>query len=92
MVTLYSRPRRSERALAQRAAETVVLLDPDSGQYYALDEVGAMVWELCDGSRDLGEIAALVCEEYDASLATAEADVVELVADLASAELIECHA
>ena len=92
MVTLQSRPRRRERVLAQRAAETVVVLDPDSGHYFSLDDVGALVWELCDGTRDLGQIAALVCEEYDAALATAESDVLELAAELSSVELIDCDA
>ena len=89
MRTSNGRPCRSERALSQRAGDTVVLLDPDSGEYYALEDIGALVWELCDGSRDIAEIAAVVCESYDAPTETVEPDVRELLAELGAARLID---
>ena len=39
-----------------------------SGEYFTLDEVGGRVWELCDGTRSIDEIATIVTEEYDAPL------------------------
>jgi hypothetical protein len=81
-------PRRGGQVLCQRVAETVVLLDPVSGSYFSLDDVGAHIWELCDGSHDVGEIAASVCSVYAASPEIVRTDVVELLAELAAEGLL----
>ena len=79
---------RSERILAQQTADTVVLLDPDSGQYFTLDEVGARVWELSDGTRNVGQMVEILRGEYDAPASTIHADVLELVTELADERLV----
>ena len=79
---------RSERILAQQAADTVVLLDPDSGQYFTLDDVGARVWELSDGTRSVSQLVEILCAEYDAPASTIHADVLELLAELADERLV----
>jgi hypothetical protein len=87
---LESRPRRRERVLARPGpdTETVILLDPDTGQYYTLDDVGSRVWELCDGGRSVEEIAAVITSEYEAPAKTIAADVQELLAELAGEKLV----
>jgi pyrroloquinoline quinone biosynthesis protein D len=75
--------------LSQHAGDTTVLLDPDGGEYFALDAVGCRVWELCDGSRSLEEIADVLAEEYDAPRDEIMTDVSALVAELDAATLIE---
>ena len=60
----YLKP--AERTLTQQVSGTVVLLNPDNGEYYALDEVGSRVWELCDGVRSLADVVSVICGEYDA--------------------------
>jgi hypothetical protein len=52
-----SRPRRLPEVLAQTAGDTVILLTPDSGEYFTLNEVGGRIWELSDGSRSIAGIA-----------------------------------
>ena len=49
----------------QKIAGRWVLLDIKSGQYYALDGVAGRIWQLCDGSRDIRQIAAGLLDEYD---------------------------
>ena len=49
---LEGRVRRQDGVLAQEAHGQTVLLRLEDGGYYALDEVGAMIWELCDGGRE----------------------------------------
>jgi hypothetical protein len=65
-----------------------VLLDPASGLYYSLDEVGSQIWELCDGSRLTSEVVAAIQQEYDAAAETIEADVLALLAELADERLV----
>jgi hypothetical protein len=87
-MSLRTRLHRRQHILKQEAAGTVVLLDVEDGRYFALDEVGGRVWDLCDGNRTVSEIAALIGEEYDAPAETIERDLAELMSDLANEELV----
>jgi coenzyme PQQ biosynthesis protein PqqD len=88
MSTLNGRPRRREGVLAQEAQGQTVLLRLDDGSYYALDEVGATIWELCDGRRSLEEVIAALCAEFDAPEATVRADVLDFVSELQRERLL----
>lgn len=88
MIGLDSRPRRNEPILAKQVKDDLILLDPRNGEYYTLDEVGGRIWALCDGERTVSDIAAIISQEYDAPAETIEADVVELLRDLANGQLV----
>ena len=88
MIGMEHRLRQAEHVLAQRATETTVLLKLRDGQYYTLNEVGGRVWELCDGTRCVADVVAILCQEYDVPPATIEADVVELMQELAHEQLV----
>jgi pyrroloquinoline quinone biosynthesis protein D len=86
--SLDARPRRREGILAQEAQGQTVLLRLDDGGYYAVDEVGAMIWQLCDGQRSLADVVAELCRQFEAPEATVAADVLEFVADLRREQLL----
>ena len=88
VIALDARPRRQDGVLAQEAQGQTVLLRLDDGSYYALDAVGAVVWELCDGRRSLADIVAAVCERFDAPSDEVQRDVLEFVADLQGEHLL----
>lgn len=88
MIALDSCPARADGILAQANAESLILLNPGDGQYFTLDEVGARVWQLCDGSRAVADVISTIYAEYDAPLSTIQADVVELLGDLAREKLL----
>ncbi|MDQ3396353.1 MAG: PqqD family protein [Deinococcota bacterium] len=88
MINPETRPKRKEKILKQETPETLVLLNLDDGQYYALNEVGGRVWDLCDGSYRVSELVATICQEYDAPDGVVEADVLELLEELADAGLL----
>ena len=53
-----------------------LFFDPDTNQKRFSNAVGACVWELCDGTRDLGQIVDGICAAFDgASPDEARADV-----------------
>jgi coenzyme PQQ biosynthesis protein PqqD len=87
-IGLEERMRRREGLLAQRAADSRVVLDPASGEYYALDEVSGRIWDLCDGSRSVAAVVAALCEEYDAPRDEIQADVLAFLAELAGDGLV----
>jgi hypothetical protein len=56
---------------------------------YEIDEVGFSIWELCDGSRTVGEIAEALTQEYKVEYAVALADSQEFIDDLKTKGLLE---
>ena len=88
MIALETRPTRADGILAQRNADSLILLNPENGQYFTLDEVGARVWELCDGSHAVAEVVSALYAEYDAPLKSIQTDVLELLGELAGEQLV----
>jgi coenzyme PQQ biosynthesis protein PqqD len=88
VTALDGRLRRQDGVLVQEAQGQTVLLRLDDGGYYALDEVGALIWELCDGQRSLADVVAALCGEFDAPQATVAADVLEFVGELRHEQLL----
>ena len=59
---------------------TVILLL--SGMMHQLNLVGGLIWQRCDGSRSLADIADELGKEFDVDKAEVASDVVDFVADL----------
>jgi hypothetical protein len=85
---LERRFRRSEGILAQESHGQTVLLRLADGGYYAVDDVGAMIWDLCDGQRPLTDIIAAVYSEFDAPEQIVRDDVLEFVGSLQREQLL----
>ncbi len=81
-------PRQAQRILAQETDGELVLLHLDEGTYFALNEVGARIWELCDGSTTVAAITDALDEVYEAPRELIEEDVRALLTDLAADQLI----
>jgi coenzyme PQQ biosynthesis protein PqqD len=65
----------------------------DDGSYYALNEVGNRIWELCDGRHGVAQLVSMLAKEYDAPAEIIETDILEVLEDLRSKNLIvECSA
>jgi hypothetical protein len=83
--TLRHRPGILFRDLAGEA----VLLDPDAGTYFGLNEVGTRAWNLIGGGASLGAVRAALQEEYDAPAERIWEDLLALVQDLLSHRLLD---
>ncbi len=88
MLTPASRPRPADGILTQQAADQQILLKLDSGEYYALDDIGSRVWACCDGAHRIADIVTVICTEYEVPAATAEADVLDLLQELVDEQLL----
>ena len=82
------RPAPAQNVVSQISDGTTVLLQLESGTYFSLDNVGTLIWALCDGRRSVHEIASSVCDEYDIDLSTAADDVDALLAQLEHKHLV----
>jgi hypothetical protein len=88
MMTLESRPKRAEQVIAQKAANDVLLFNIEDGNYYSLNEIGGRVWDLCDGSRSVSQLVALLASEYEASTEDIRKDVTDLLEGFQTGRLI----
>jgi hypothetical protein len=84
-------PRRQEQIIVQKGSKEVLLFNMDDGSYFALNEVGNRIWELCDGTHGMAEMVGMLAKEYDAPVEMIETDILEVLDDLRSKNLIvEC--
>jgi hypothetical protein len=87
MVALESFLRRGERVLVKHIADACVLLHLETGQYYALNDVGGEVWALCDGGHSVAGIISIISQAYDAPREVIEADVLEILQEFVNEQL-----
>lgn len=88
MVAISDRMIKHNSIIEQELGNDVILLNLDNGNYYSLDGVGRLIWSLCDGTLDVGEITSKVAEQYAAAVDTVLVDVIELLDDFASEALV----
>lgn len=74
--------------IAKESKDSLILLDVESGEYYTLNETGAAVWKLCDGTRDADEIALRISESYEIDIAEAVSDVTDILQQLTDESLV----
>lgn len=81
--------RRSDKAMARRVGDEIVILDVDSGRYFGLNEVGAFIWDRIEPGVDRAELIAAVVAAYDVDTQQAEGDINDLLSDLTDRGLID---
>jgi hypothetical protein len=64
----------------------------DLDAIYTLNEIGSRIWQLMDEPRNLKQIAVAISAEYDVTEAEAERDVLELLASMEAAGLVQAVA
>lgn len=76
-------------ALAERLGEEIAILDPESGLYFGLNNVGARVWELLQEPKSLRDVTGEILKEYEVDPAKCQTDVLALASRLLNAGLVE---
>ena len=75
--------------LSSELGGETVILHLGAGVYYGLDEVGARVWVLLQRPRRVGDLCRELLAEYDVEAERCERAVLDLLAELSNAGLIE---
>jgi hypothetical protein len=70
--------------VSRKIADEVILVPirqnvGDLESIYALNEVGAFIWDLIDGKRQAKEIKEMIVEAFDVSPEEAEKDLIEFL-------------
>jgi hypothetical protein len=65
------------------------ILNLKSGVYFGLNAVGASIWKLIEEPRNVKEIRDTLVKEYDVDPDQCEKDILALLEELSSKDLIE---
>ena len=79
-----TRPELAERIIDGEA----LIVNAERGEIVVLNEAGAFIWPLLDGTNDIATIVARTCEHFEIDEATARADVLSFVAALAERDAL----
>ena len=66
-----------------------VILNLNSGMYYGIDEIGAVIWDAMEEPRTLEYLRETILSGYQVDKDTCQRDVMVFLADMQSAGLIE---
>jgi hypothetical protein len=69
--------------------EDVILLNTQTNKYFALDDVGARLWNLLSGGKRLRECYEVLLQEYEVNPTQLEQDTLELLEQLRKNDLVE---
>lgn len=87
-----TRLRHRPGVLFRDLAGEAVLLDPEAGTYFGLNEVGTRAWNLFNGgTATLAAVHAALVAEYDAPPERIWDDLLGLVRELLAHRLVEVH-
>ena len=82
-------PSRSPRVVhSSLSGGEMVLLHLETGQYHELNPIGALIWELLDGSRGTEEVSAEIRAKVHDPPADLDAVVAGFVSDLKARGLV----
>ena len=87
-MVLSDTPRRAVRVASRTLDGEAVLVDPGQSKVMVLNDVGARLWELADGSHTLGHMARIIASEYEVSPDQAESDALAFCRALAGRGLL----
>lgn len=73
--------------MLQRVADEMVLLEPASGDYFTLNEVGAIIAEQMQAGKSEDKIASYLTEVFDVTFEQAQQDTQSLLEALVDAGL-----
>ncbi len=89
MLTLDSKLLLPKQVVFTFVEQDVILLNTQTNKYFALDNVGARLWNLLSEGKSLRECNQMILEEYEVEPATLEQDLSELITQLVENGLVE---
>ncbi len=73
----------------QKVVNETVILAPETGNYFSLDEVGSRMIELFRQTGSVEQTVAALVQEYDAPQVDIERDLLALLEDMAQQGVVE---
>ena len=79
---------RSRDALGQAIDDDMVVMQTETGEYYALRNTSLRIWQLIESSTSIEQIISEMSQGVDVSRDVIERDVMEFIDQLLEAKLI----
>lgn len=73
---------------ARRFDDELVILDMARGEYFALDEIGSLLWEAIESGIELDELVEKITSDYDVTREQASSDLASLRKELLARGLV----
>lgn len=72
-----------------RLDEETVLLELRNGNYYGLNSVGTVIWEMIQQPKSVEAVCSAIQEQYSVDSETCSRDVLRVIEELHGAGLVE---
>ena len=80
---------RTDESLSATLDGEAVLLQPEAGMYYGMNEVATLLWERLEEPATVADLRAELRSEFDVEAAVADRDLRGFLSDLEAADLVE---
>jgi len=74
-------PRKRVDLIVKKMGEETILYDENANEVHSLNVTASLIWDLCDGQRDLTGIAGEVLSQFDIDESSALSDVKKTLRD-----------
>lgn len=81
--------KRSESAMARRVGDELVILDVNSGRYFGLNDVGALIWDYLEHDVAQDDLVDAVVASFDVDREQAANDIDDLITELVDRGLVD---
>jgi hypothetical protein len=88
MLEITSIPVRNPDVIGKLTEDEAVLVIPQKGQVKVINEVGAVIWELIDGKRNIAQIVSEIVAQFDVDPVSAEADTLNFMLELHKRDIV----
>jgi len=75
--------------MARRVGDELVILDVNSGRYFGLNDVGALIWDLLEHDTTRDDLVDAVLASFDVDRDQAAGDIDDLVTELVDRDLVD---
>jgi hypothetical protein len=79
---------RRPEPITRMVDEELVMLDPRSSRYFAMDAIGRRIWILLERPQAVGELCSTLEAEFDVTAERCRSEVVAFLEQLSDAELV----
>ena len=79
----------TDESLSATLDGEAVLLQPEAGMYYGMNDVATVLWERLEEPATVADLRAELRSEFDVEAAVADRDLRAFLSDLEAADLVE---
>ena len=80
---------RSETMIFTELDDETIMMDPEQGQYFGLDDIATRVWGLLQSPRYYNDLCDIIKKEYRVTIEQCKQDLAELILSMHNLGIIK---